>query len=163
MAFNVNIEVDKTLIFNAPAEEVFELLANVPESAGFFPKLQSLNKIENNTYQWLIEEIGHGGHSFQPAYTCEYKIDKENGIISWAPVWSKDNTAIKGSWVIDENEGVSSVRFQSSIVVNLPFSKLIKVIVQAIVKQKFDQILEQYLDNLQSNFSNEQVPLVVLG
>mgnify|MGYP000465108216 CR=1 FL=1 len=169
MAFNVQINVDKILVFNAPADVVFKQLANVPETADLFPKLASIEQVEDKTYQWKIKEIGQGGYSFSAIYTNLYKMDKTNGVIAWASVessvagTSKENTMIDGSWEITGNNGESSVRFQSKIVVQLPFSKMVKMVVKPFVQLEFDRLVERYLENIQNHFISERDSLVTLS
>jgi len=169
VAFNVQIDVDKTLIFKAPADVVFAQLANVPDTAGLFPKLASIEQLEEKTYQWKIKEIGQGGYSFSAIYSNLYKMDETGGVISWVSVESdatkasKENTTIDGSWVIKESDGVSSVRFQSKIVVQLPFSKMVKMIVKPFVQLEFDRLVERYLDNIQNHFVSERELVVTLS
>jgi len=169
MAFNVQIDVDKTLVFNAPADVVFKQLANVPETADLFPKLASIEQVEDKTFQWKIKEIGQGGYSFSAIYSNLYNMDKTNGVISWASVESsaarasKENTTIDGSWEITDNNGESSVRFQSKIVVHLPFSKMVKMVVKPFVQLEFDRLVERYLGNIQNHFVSERESVITLG
>ena len=169
MAFNVQIDVDKTLVFKASTDVVFDQLANVPDTAGLFPKLASIEQVEENTYQWKIKEIGQGGHSFGAVYSSLYHMDKANGVISWVSVEanaanaSKENTLIDGSWEIKDNNGISSVRFQSKIVVQLPFSKIVKMVVKPFVQLEFDRLVERYLSNIQHHFVREQESVITLS
>jgi len=163
MAFYVHIDVDKTLVFKAPAQVVFDLLANVPETAAFFPKLASIDEVEEKTYQWKIKEIGQGGYSFSASYTNRYEFDEKNGVISWVPVDSSDNTVIDGCWEIKESNGLSTVKFQSKIVVQLPLSKMVKMVVKPFVQLEFDRLVERYLDNLQHHFISERESILTLS
>ena len=87
-------------------------------------------------------------------------------MISWLPVESsetKNNTDIEGRWEVNELNGVSSVRFKSVITVKLPFSKMVKMVVQPFVKLEFDRLVERYLDNVQAHFASELRPQAALN
>lgn len=72
MAITVSIELNRELEIPASYDEVFELLADVPRSASYFPKVHKLTDLGDNTYRWEMEKVGVDKHAIQSVYASKY-------------------------------------------------------------------------------------------
>lgn len=155
MAFDVTIDVTKSFSVAASADDVFKVLADVPESTSHFPKLANLVKEGDNVYRWEMEKVGAGSASIQTIYACEYASDASTRDISWKPSKTADsNGKVSGTWKIAESaSGGTDITFSTSATLTLPLPKLTKAMVSPVVKSEFEGMIDKYISNLTSAFS----------
>ncbi|MDX5297626.1 MAG: hypothetical protein LPK85_01610, partial [Gammaproteobacteria bacterium] len=91
MAITIAIEINREFEVAGSFDEIFDLLADVPRSAGYFPKVDKLTDLGNNTFRWEMEKVGVDKHALQSVYACSYTDDKAAGIIRWEPVKGDGN------------------------------------------------------------------------
>ena len=58
MTITINLKMQHEFTVKASAKEVFDLLANVPESAKFFPNVDKLVELKKNAYRWELGKAG---------------------------------------------------------------------------------------------------------
>lgn len=152
MAISVSIEINRDFDVNADFDRVFDLLANVPESASFFPKVDRLIPLENGAYRWEMQKMGVDKHSLQTVYACTYKADRERGQIEWAPIKGVGNGSVSGSWKVERNGSGTRLRFHTQGTLELPLPGLLKLAVSPVVKHEFNALVDTYIQNLQRHF-----------
>jgi len=153
MTVKVSIDLDREFTVPASVETVFTLLANVPDSASHFPKVEQLTDLGDNTYRWEMEKVGLGDHAIQTVYACQYFSDESEGIVTWEPIRDEGNSVVSGAWTISEQGDETHVRFQSSAQLTLPLPGLLKLAISPVVKHEFGSMVDTYLENLQQAFS----------
>nr|WP_282562678.1 SRPBCC family protein [Marinobacter panjinensis] len=134
-------------------DKVFELLADVPESASHFPKVHKLVDLGDNTYRWEMEKVGVDKHAIQSVYACKYYPDKDNGKITWEPVKGEGNGVVKGSWTLKaKDDNTTSVKFQTSAELTVPLPSLLKLAISPVIKHEFNSLVDTYMSNLKKAF-----------
>ena len=103
MAITVPISMGYELEVKAKAAEVFEVLSDVPTSASFFPKVDKLSDLGDNTYQWEMEKVGTAQVSIQTVYASKYTSSKPKGTVTWKPVGVAASTITEISLARSEN------------------------------------------------------------
>ena len=58
MTITVNLKMQHEFTVKAPAKTVFDLLADVPASAKFFPNVDKLVELKKNAYRWELGKAG---------------------------------------------------------------------------------------------------------
>lgn len=153
MAFTVDISIDRKLKVKCPYAFVFDTLADVPYSAGHFPKVDELVDLGNECYRWEMEKIGLDRYYIQTVYACEYTWDKEEGWIRWAPVDGVGNGRVEGQWDLKDVGGThTQARLQTTGALTLPFPRLAKVIVAPLVEREFTGLVDEYIENLKQTW-----------
>ncbi|MCL7943448.1 SRPBCC family protein [Marinobacter sp. ATCH36] len=153
MAITVSIELNRVLDLPAGYDKVFELLADVPESASHFPKVHKLVDLGDNTYRWEMEKVGVDKHAIQSIYACKYFADKDNGKITWEPVKGEGNGVVKGSWTLKaKDDNTTSVKFQTSAELTVPLPSLLKLAISPVIKHEFNSLVDTYMKNLKKAF-----------
>ncbi len=153
MAITVSIELNRELDLPAGYDKVFELLADVPESASHFPKVHKLVDLGDNTYRWEMEKVGVDKHAIQSVYACKYYPDKDNGKITWEPVKGEGNGVVKGSWTLKaKDDNITSVKFQTSAELTVPLPSLLKLAISPVIKHEFNSLVDTYMSNLKKAF-----------
>lgn len=155
MALTVTVEVERELDVAGSAADVFEYLADVPQSAGNFPNVDKLIDLGKNTYQWEMKKIGVDKYSIQSIYAVKYTQNKTKGWIKWSPVEGIGNGVVEGSWKIKSNKDKTThLTFYSKGKLTLPLPKLVKMIVSPIVVREFTSLVDKYLKNLKKSIES---------
>ena len=148
MTVKVNIELDREFSVSADKATVFKLLADVPESASHFPKVEALTDLGDNSFRWEMEKVGLGAHSIQTVYACKYSPDESTGIITWLPIKGDGNGIVSGSWKVTESAKGTDIHFKTTSELTLPLPGLLKMAISPVVKHEFNGMVDDYIDNL---------------
>lgn len=153
MAITITIEISREFTVPASFDTVFDLLSDVPRSAGHFPKVDQLVDLGDNTYRWEMEKIGVDKHALQTIYACHYESDKNNGRITWTPIKGEGNGVVSGSWAITETSEGTHIVFVTEAEMKLPLPSLLKLAISPVVKHEFNSLVDTYTDNLKAAFA----------
>jgi carbon monoxide dehydrogenase subunit G len=154
MAFTVDIEVKKRFKVKAPVATVFELLADVPESASHFPKVDELVDLGDNCYRWEMEKIGLDKYNLQTVYACQYRSNKRAGTVTWEPLEDEGNALVDGQWTIKKaSPSGTNITLVSTAAIDLPFPKLVKFVVAPLVEREFQGLIDEYIANLKDTLN----------
>lgn len=135
-------------------ERVFDLLADVPRSAGHFPGLDELVPLGGNSFRWEMAPITLINFSHQVVYACEYVNDTDSLGLAWSPVDGIGNSTIRGRWRLKTwtpeagGEARTTVEFDTSGELDVPAPKLIRALVSPAVEHRFRTMVDQYHANL---------------
>ena len=153
MAITVSIELNREIDIPGPYDEVFDLLADVPRSAGYFPKVDKLVDLGDNTYRWEMEKIGVDKHSIQSVYASKYHADKDKGTITWEPVKGEGNGVVQGSWKLKaKDDKTTHATFHTRAELTLPLPSLLKLAISPVIKHEFNSLVDTYMANLKKAF-----------
>ena len=155
MAITVPFDLAYEFEVNAPAAEVFAVLADVPSSASHFPKLSKLVDLGKGAYRWEMEKVGTAQVNIQTVYASKYVSNKAKGTVVWTPVKGEGNALVGGSWKITDNKKSTALEFKVAGTVDVPLPGLMKLVVVPVVRGEFEKLVEQYIDNLIKRFGGE--------
>jgi carbon monoxide dehydrogenase subunit G len=149
VAVTVAIELSRDIEIAGSYDEVFDLLADVPRSVSYFPKVENLDDLGDNAYRWEMEKVGVDKHAIKTVYACKYFPDRENGKITWEPVKGEGNGAVKGSWTLTEKgDKCTAVKFQTSAELTVPLPSFLKLAISPVIKHEFNGLVDTYMNNL---------------
>ncbi|OZG71775.1 hypothetical protein BTA51_19270 [Hahella sp. CCB-MM4] len=154
MAVSITIEISRTFDVAADYDTVFDLLADVPKSASFFPRVDKLEDLGDDIYRWEMKKIGVDKHAIQTIYASRYSSDKGKGIITWTPVKGEGNGVVQGSWAIQKKGDGTECKFQTKGELTLPLPGLLKLAISPVVKHEFNSLVDTYVDNLKKEFGS---------
>jgi carbon monoxide dehydrogenase subunit G len=155
MTITVTVDIGYEFDVKAPAKEVFEVLANVPESASHYPKVNHLVDLGDGAYRWEMDKIGVGQINLQTVYASKYVSNKAKRTIEWTPVKDVGNAEVSGSWTITDNKKSTNLVLKVRGDLSLPLPALMKIVITPIVTAEFEKLTEQYIDNLTQRFGGE--------
>jgi len=154
MAINVTINIEKEFTVPASLESVYKVLADVPVSASYFPKVNQLVELGDNSFRWEMEKIGVDKHALQTIYACQYAGDINEGKITWSAIKGEGNSQVNGSWILKRTpSGGTVITFSTIGKLTLPLPSLLKLAVSPVVKHEFSSLVDTYVDNLTKAFS----------
>jgi carbon monoxide dehydrogenase subunit G len=153
MAFSVAINMQRTFETSTAPEAVFKLLSDVPCSASFFPKVDQLVPIGDNSFRWEMEKIALGSYTLQQTiYACHYTSDAVTRMVAWTPVQGVGNAVVEGEWVITPNGNGTTVTLKTKGDLTVDFPSFLQFILSPLVVMEFTGMIEQYLSNLKERF-----------
>lgn len=153
MAITVSIELNREIDIPGSYDEVFDLLADVPRSASYFPKVDELVDLGDNVYRWEMAKIGVDKYTIQTVYASKYKADRDSGKITWEPVKGEGNGVVKGSWQLKKkDENTTQAEFHTEAELTVPLPGLLKMAVSPVIKREFNGLVDTYMANLKKAF-----------
>ena len=155
MAMIVTIDLGYEFAVKADFATVFDLLSDVPKSASFFPKVDKLVDLGQNSYRWEMAKIGLAQVNLQTVYASKYTSNKAKGSVIWTPVAGEGNAQVAGSWKIVDKKKSTHLELNIKGDLSLPLPGLMKMVVAPVVEAEFEKMVEQYIDNLTRHFGGE--------
>ena len=155
MTIKVTIDLGYEFAVKADYATVFETLSNVPKSASFFPKVDRLVDLGDNTYRWEMAPIGVAPASLQTIYASKYTSNEAKGSVVWTPVAGEGNALVSGSWKITDKKKITQLVLKLQGEVTLPLPGLMKMVVAPVVEAEFEKLVEQYIEKLTEHFGGE--------
>lgn len=153
MAITVSIELNRDFEISGGYDEVFELLADVPRSVGYFPKVEKLTDLGDGAYRWEMEKVGVDKHAIQSVYACKYSANKDAGTINWEPIKGEGNGLVSGSWnVTAKGDKTTAVKFRTKAELTLPLPGMLKLAISPVIKHEFNSLVDTYMSNLKKAF-----------
>lgn len=155
MSIVVNIDLGYEFEVKANASEVFDVLADVPISASFFPKVDKLVDLGDNSYRWEMAKIGLAQIHLQTIYASKYVSDKAKGAVVWTPIEGIGNALVSGNWKITGKKNSTHIVLKTHGDLTIPLPGLVKMVIAPVVEAEFKKMVEQYIDNLTKRFGGE--------
>ena len=155
MSITVDLELGYELTVKATAKEVYDVLADVPTSASFYPGVDKLVDLGDGAYRWEMEKIGLGQINLQTVYASRYVGDRKKGTVVWTPVAGEGNALVSGDWKITDQKKSTKIVLAIEAELTLTLPALMKMVVAPVVQAEFEKLTEQYIDNLIQRFGGE--------
>jgi carbon monoxide dehydrogenase subunit G len=155
MAVTVPFDLSYEFEVKATADEVFDVLSDVPTSASHFPKVDQLVDLGGNAYRWELQKVGRAQVNIQTVYASKYVSNRAKGTVTWTPVTGVGNGLVSGSWALTDKKKSTHVRLNIHGEINVPLPGLMKLIVVPVVTRENEKLIEKYIDNLIQRFGGE--------
>jgi carbon monoxide dehydrogenase subunit G len=155
MSITVDLELGYEFTVKATAKEVYDVLADVPTSASFYPGVDKLVDLGDGAYRWEMEKIGLGQINLQTVYASRYVGDRKKGTVVWTPVAGEGNALVSGDWKITDQKKSTKIVLAIEAELTLTLPALMKMVVAPVVQAEFEKLTEQYIDNLIQRFGGE--------
>lgn len=155
MSISVHLELGYEFEVRASTKEVFDVLSDVPTSASFYPQVEHLVDMGDNTYRWEMEKVGTDQVHLQVVYASRYLANRKKASITWTALKDVGNAHVEGQWQLTNNKKSTHIVLTVNAEVFLPFPALMKLVVQPIVEAEFERLTEAYIANLCERFGGE--------
>lgn len=155
MSITVSIDLGYAFDVTARAKEVFEVLADVPVSASYFPHVDKLVDLGGGAYRWEMKKIGLPQINLQTVYASTYVANKAKKTIVWTPVEGVGNAQVSGDWKIVDNKSSTHVELRISGELSVPLPSLLEPVIAPAVEHEFEKLVELYIHNLVERFGGE--------
>jgi carbon monoxide dehydrogenase subunit G len=155
MSITLNLKLGYEFEVHASAKNVFDVLADVPTSASFYPKVDQLVDLGGGVYRWEMEKIGVASVTLQTVYASKYVANRAKGTVVWTPVEGAGNALVSGSWQITNHPKSTQVVLSVQAAITLPLPALMTLVVSPVVEAEFEHLTDQYIANLIARFGGE--------
>jgi carbon monoxide dehydrogenase subunit G len=155
VSITVNVELGYAFDVKASFKEVFDVLADVPTSASFYPEVDKLTDLGGGSYRWEMAKIGLAQVHLQTVYASNYVSDRAKGSVTWTPVAGEGNALVSGNWKITDNQKSTNVVLSIEGALTIALPALMKIVIAPLVEAEFEKMTEQYIDNLVERFGGE--------
>ena len=155
MSITVDLELGYEFTVKATAKEVYDVLADVPTSASFYPGVDKLVNLGDGAYRWEMEKIGLGQVNLQTVYASRYVGDRKKGTVVWTPVAGEGNALVSGDWKITGQKKSTKIVLTIEAEMTLTLPALMKMVVAPLVQAEFERLTEHYIDNLIKRLGGE--------
>jgi carbon monoxide dehydrogenase subunit G len=155
VSITVSLEMGYEFEVNASFKEVFDVLSDVPTSASFYPQVEQLVDLGDNTYRWEMEKVGTEQVNLQVVYASQYTSNRKKGSVAWTAVEGVGNAQVAGSWQLTNNKKSTHIVLNVEGAITLPFPALMTKLVQPVVEAEFERMTEEYIANLCERFGGE--------
>lgn len=148
MSLTIQLHLAYEFDVKAKAKDAFALLADVPRSASHYPHVAQLVDLGKNCYRWEMEAVGAGPVQVQTVYASKYVSNKAKGTVVWTPVEGEGNALVGGSWTITDHKTFTRLVLEVQGELHLPLPALMKSVAAPLVESEFENMTEQYIDNI---------------
>jgi len=155
MSINVNVELGYEFEVKSAFKEVFEVLADVPTSASFYPQVDKLTDLGGGAYRWEMERSVCSRSTCKPCYASTYVANAAKGTVTWTPVEGEGNARVSGSWHLTDHKTSTKIVLAVQGALSIPLPALMKLVVAPMVEAEFERLTEQYIANLIERFGGE--------
>ena len=143
----IKAKLERVRELAASPEDVFSLLADVPDSVSHFPDVASLEE-EAGGYRWTMKPTSVAGIRAQTIYGCRYHMDREGLEIRWEPLAGVGNALVHGTWKIAADGPGTRLELATQFEIELDLPLLLRGPAKPFVKGELGRLLDQYLENL---------------
>ncbi len=155
MAITVPFDLSYEFEVKARAAEVFAVLADVPNSASHFPKVDKLVDLGGNSYRWELQKVGTEQVHIQTIYAATYVADRKKLTVRWTPVKGVGNARVGGSWTLTDKTSSTHVVLHIQGEISVPLPGLLKMLVVPVVTGENEKLIDAYIQNLIKRFGGE--------
>lgn len=155
MAVTVPFDLAYECEVKAGIAEVFAVLSHVPTSASFFPKVDKLVDLGEDTYRWELQKVGTAQVNIQTIYAAKYRCDPKRHTVVWTAVKGQGNAQVNGSWTLTRKPHSTHLLLKIDGEIVVPLPALMKLIVVPIATNENEKLIEKYLANLAHRFGGE--------
>lgn len=138
----------------APADRVAAFFADPGQFEHCVPDLDNLEQIEEDVWQFTLEELSAKGVSFQGEYRVAYRRDGQEVV--WEPTDVDKNMKSEGRATVETlGEERSRVVYEEKISVELPIPSLMTKVFNPIVSREVRKGIEEMLDCAKQTLEDE--------
>ena len=131
---------------DVPLDEVADFLSDPSQLRHCMVDLEVGQEIDDQTWQWKLEEVGAKNITFQGIYTVRYERDGD--VVTWESQGAEGDTMKSEGRAEFEavNEGTTKVDYEETIISDLPIPRLAKRVFQPIARREIRKGIDGFLD-----------------
>ncbi len=132
---------------NAPLEEVAQVLSDPSQIRRCMPDLETGEKVDDQTWRWILEEVGAKGITFQGDYTVRYHRDDED-VVTWKSEGEGTMRTEGRAEFSALSDDRTQVEYEETLASDLPIPKLARRVFKPIVARQVKAGVDDYLDEV---------------
>lgn len=149
MAVEIKSSITRKIELGTDFDTVFGLLEDPPATARYFPKLENMEKLGDNSWRWDMERIGLGSVTFlKLSFNCRYRIERNKGVISWEPLDRDDRATIEGRLTVTTTDNGCRLDIESSGTGRLKLPTELEPILTSLATMVAEHLVDRFLHNI---------------
>lgn len=143
------LSLNKTASVALNYQAVVADLEAIEPLISIFPKLESLAKLDANTYEWKLKPIGAMGVSHAVHYAAVYTVDKANGRLSFKAKEGVGNASLSGVFQFKPNGDKVDIEVEiNGLLRDIKVPMLLKAATPGFIKTMFDGLVDRFIEKL---------------
>ena len=136
----------RTFEVDAPLDEVADFFSDPSQIRHCMQELETGEKVDEQTWRWILKEIGAKGITFQGDYTVRYVRDGDE--VTWKSE-GEGTMRTEGTAEFEEiDEGRTRVDYEETLASDLPIPKLARRVFRPIVAREVRKGVEEFIDGI---------------
>ncbi len=148
MAFSMDLKINRSIVVSASSDAAWKLVTDTLAQQNLFPKVDKINDMGHDVYQWRFKELGGAGMTMSIVYASKYHKNPDELKISWTPAPGDYNSRFSGYWKIEPTGDTLRMYFELAGTIDLPFSALMKGVIKPFVSGAFERYCDYYMENI---------------
>ena len=150
----VTVRVERTRSMPTAPEQVYALLADVPDSVSHFPGVVALEP-KDGGYVWRLQPVGVGKLTVATVYGCLYECDDSSRSVRWTPMSGVGNARVAGQWRIGADGPHTRLEIENEFTLRMPIPMLLRRMAKPMLAKELERQIDAYLDNLARTFGGD--------
>lgn len=143
------LSLDKTATVKADYAKLMADLNAIEPVLSIFPKLESLTKLADKTYEWKLKPVGAMGVSHAVHYAASYELDAAKGKLNFKAKEGVGNATLSGFFEFKQkgDEVVVEIKIEGQLrEIKVPM--LLKAATPGFIKTMFEGIVDRYIEKI---------------
>lgn len=113
----------------------------------YFDSLESFSQTEEDTYRWKFKTLSYGGYELNIQFLTTFE-SKGNETLLIIPVDKNSQMNLKGRWDLVPDKVGTLVKFNVTLVGELPLPSFTKSLVTPLAQREVSKIFSRYITNV---------------
>lgn len=139
-------EHQRTFEVNASVEEVAEFLSDPEQIRHCMVDLERAERVDDQTWRWVREEIGAKNVTFQGDYTVRYS--RKGDVVTWESIGDGTMRTEGRAKLERVDDQTTRVDYRETLASDLPVPKLARKVFQPIVGREIRGGVDDFIDEV---------------
>lgn len=142
----------RTFSVNVPLDEAADFMSDPGRIQRAMVSLDVSEKVDDQTYRWLLKEIGAKNITFRGDYTVRYS--REGNKVTWESLEDTGNMRTSGKAEYkDLGNGKTEITYEETLASDLPIPKLAAKVFRPIVAREVTKGIDEFIDALEETMN----------
>lgn len=135
----------RVFTIRAPFDKVVETMTQPDKFRAYLGDLERFEKIDEQTWRWVLQEKNEAGVHFQGDYTCKYIWDGKREF-TWSTVSKGNMTSVGRTTFVKEGDKATRVDYTETIECDMEVNFILAKVIKPIVNREIAKGVGGYLD-----------------
>lgn len=143
----------RTFTVNIALDEAADFMADPARLKRALVSLDRAERVDEQTYRWILKEIGAKNITFQGDYTVRY--ERQGNRVAWESVKDTGNMRTKGTAeFVELGEGKTQITYEETMASDLPVPRLAAKVFRPIVAREVTRGIDEFIDSLERTMNS---------
>ena len=143
--------ISRTFRLAAAPDEVWALLADVPQWGRLYPGVASIVPFPEagaDAYLWTMEPLGPPGGRVRTVYACRYHRQPAERTLTWTPVPGVGTAQFEGEARLEPHGAGTRGTLRLNAVLQIPAPRFMRGVVRPAVAAEMERRTDEFLERL---------------